>query len=184
LVGAGLVACDQTPQVTDVPLGFNITEGLLVLSDADPTLGTVILSSTAGNCPSFQAGMNPQNIALSDMLTFNLQVQNAVGSYLPLTAGTYDIVMSVQPGAGNYASCTEFETTHVCVATPTGGNSGTVTLQSFSPDAGGASLVEYVVVFGYSRFSGGYALTTCLVPSTAMAPDAGTCVLPGGGGPI
>lgn len=184
LVGVGVVACGATLQVTDVPLGFDINEGLLVLSASDPTLGTVILSDTAGNCPSFQMGLNPQNIAGTQMLTFSLQVQDVVGAYLPLTAGNYNIVMSAQPGAGNYASCTEYQTSLTCVSTPTGGNNGTLTLQPFAPDAGGGSVVQYAVVFGYSRFSGAFPLTTCLVPSTATVPDAGVCVLPGGGGPI
>lgn len=180
VVSAAVIACNQSPSITNTTLGFNIAESLLVVLEGDPTLGTVILSSTAGNCSSYQAGLNPDNILSSDFLTFSLQVQDSVGGYLPLTAGTYNIVMAAQPGAGNYASSTEYETNIGCRTTATGANSGTVTVQPFNPDAGATSVVQYSVVFGYDRFIGAYSLSTCLVPSTAKAPDAGTCIPPGG----
>ena len=179
LVSLGVVACDESPQITDTPLGFTISEGLLILLDGDPTLGSVILSSSTGNCKSFQMGLNPQNILLSDFLTFNLQVQDPDGGYLPIAEGVYTIVEAAQPGSGNYAACVEYETSASCAYSPTGANSGTLTLQPFAPDDGGTSDVTYSVVFGYSRFSGAYNLTTCRVPADVTEPDAGTCAPPG-----
>jgi hypothetical protein len=184
LVSAGVFACNSSPQIHDVPLGFNIVEGLLNVSSADPRLGSVILSSTGGNCRSYQQGLNAYNIALTDVLVFNLGVQDATGGFLPLTAGTYNVEMAYVPTAGNYAFATEYEMDAVCDVTPTGANSGTITLQPFNTDAGGASTVSYSLVFGYDRFTGAFPLTTCLIPASATVPDAGACYLPGGGGPI
>jgi hypothetical protein len=183
VVTAGVIGCSSTPQITDTALGFAIVEGLLILKEDDATLGTALVSSTGGNCSSFQQGLNPANILGTDFLTFNLQVQDPVGAYLPLTAGTYTIVMAPQPGAGNFAGSIEYETMGDCALTATGGNSGTVTVQPFAVDAGATSTVTYSVVFAYSRFKGSYPLTTCVVPATATAPDAGVCVLPGSGPP-
>jgi hypothetical protein len=182
LVGFGVFACDQGPQVQTVPLGFTIVEGLINISQTDPTLASVILSSTAGNCPAYQTGLNVTNISQTDSLVFSLQVQDGDGGFLPIVAGDYTVEMNAIPDAGTYAFVTEYETSIICQVTPTGSNSGTVTLNPFDP--GHASDVSYSVVFGYDQFVGQFPLTTCLIPPTATVPDAGVCYLPGGGGPI
>jgi len=184
LVGVGIVACDQTPQVETIPLGFTIVEGLLNISEADPSYASIILSSTAGNCPGYQTGLNVTNISQTDALVFSLQVQDGDGGFLPVTGGNYSVEMAYVPAAGNYAFVTEYETSIVCGVAATGSNSGTIVLNPFSPDAGGGSDVSYTIVFGYDQFVGAFPLTTCLIPPTAVVPDAGACYLPAGGGPI
>jgi hypothetical protein len=183
-VGVGVVACGGSPQFQVVPLGFTIAESLINISATDPRLASVILTSTSGNCPLYQQGLNVTNLLLTDALVFSLQVQDASGGYLPVAGGTYNVEMAYVPGAGNYAFVAETETTPDCTSTPTGANSGTVTLQPFNPDAGGTSDVSYSIVFGYDQFNGAFPLTTCLIPATATVPDAGTCSLPGSGPPI
>jgi hypothetical protein len=184
LVGVALVACNSSPQIQNVPLGFTIVEGLLNISEADPSLASVILSSTAGNCPAYQTGLSVTNISQTDSLVFSLNVQDGDGGFLPVTGGTYSVVMSYVAGAGLYTAVTEYETSFTCTATPTGFNSGTMTLQPFNPDAGGTSDVSYSIVFVYDQFTGAFPLTTCIIPPTAVVPDAGACYLPSGGGPI
>jgi hypothetical protein len=183
LVSAGVFACDQSTQIQTVPLGFTIGEGLLEVQENDPTTGAVILSSTSGNCSTYQQGFGVKNILGTQALVFTLQVQDNAGGYLPLTAGTYNVEMGYNAGAGNFALATEIQTTLICSATQTGANSGTVTVQPFNPDAGATSVVSYTIVFGNSQFVGSFPLNTCIIPATAPEPDAGACNLPGGGGP-
>jgi hypothetical protein len=182
LVATGVVACDDTPGIMVTPLGFTVAEGLLLLSETDPTVGTVVLASNTGNCKAFQAGAFFSQILLSDFLTFSLQAQDATccstdAGFLPLTAGTYTIVTSAVNGAGLYATSTEFETDAQCNYSPTGANSGTVTVQPFNVSA--ASNATYSVVFGLDEFNGGFGLSTCVVPADAGQLDAGTCLIPG-----
>ncbi len=184
VLGLVTIGCNDAAQIQDVPLGFTIVEGLLNVSAKDPTLGSVILSSTGGNCPSYQRGLNVTNILLTDVLVFNLGVQDAAGNFLPLTGGTYNVEMHYVAQAGNYALATEYEMDAVCDVTPTGANSGTITIQPFDIDAGATSTVTYSLVFGYDRFTGASPLITCVIPESASVPDAGTCELPAGGGPI
>ncbi len=183
LVSTGVVACDDSPGITVAPLGFTIAEGLLLLQDNDPTLGTVVFASNAGNCQAFQAGAAFHQILLSDFLTFNLQSQDATccsnGGFLPLTAGTYNVETGFNPGAGLFATSTEIETDAECNFTPTGANSGTIVVQPFSTDAGGTSNGSFSVVFGIDEFNGGFGLTTCIIPADAGSLDAGTCLIPG-----
>lgn len=182
LVGVAMVACSQSPQLQTIPLGFTIVEGLINISETDPSLASVILSSTGGNCPAYQTGLSVTNISQTDSLVFSLQVQNGDGGFLPVTGGSYAVEMSYVPAAGNYAFVTEYETSIICQSTPTGSNSGTVTLDPFDPGHG--SDVSYTIVFGYDQFVGAFPLATCLIPPTATVPDAGACYLPAGGGPI
>jgi hypothetical protein len=184
LVGVGVFACDQSPQIQTVPLGFTIVEGLLNTSQTDPTLASVILTSTAGNCPSYQLGLNVTNIAQTAALVFHLEVHDGDGGFLPVTGGQYTVETNFTTAAGNFSYVTETETSLICGSTPTGSNSGTVTLDPFHPDAGETSDVSYSIVFGYNQFVGAFPLTTCLIPPTATVPDAGACYLPAGGGPI
>jgi len=135
------------------------------------------LASTQDNCPAFQAGLGFNQVSSSDFLTFALQINSADG-YLPLTEGTYTIVMAAPSSAGLYSTSTEYETGPGCSVAITGANSGTVTVQPFSTD-GGTSTVNYQVVFGLSRFSGGYPLIDCVIPADATQADAGTCLPPG-----
>ena len=181
LASAGAVACDSSPGIMDTTLGFTINEGLLVLLEGDSTLGKVVLASNTGNCTLFQTGAGPNQIFLSDFLTFDLEAVS-VNGLLPLTAGTYTILGPGQAPTtpGLYADSIEIETNAACGPTNTGANSGSLTLQPFSPDAGGVSDVSYSVVFGYNRFSGAYPVLSCIVPATATIPDAGTCLIPGG----
>ena len=182
LVGVVGISCGQSEGIITVPLGFSITEGLLELSEADPTVGTVILAEYNGNCPAFQAGLDFTQIASSDFLTFNLQINGPDGGYedggyLPLTAGTYEIVMSSPATAGMYAASVEYETQNGCASgSITGANSGTVTVDPFNHS--GASDVTWSVVFGLNRFVGSYALQTCVVPA-GVGTDAGVCLPPG-----
>jgi hypothetical protein len=181
LACAGLAACGNGEGVTLTPLGFTIVEGLLVTNENDATAAQVILASNPGNCPFFQTGVGPWQIAESDFLTFTLQAQDAHttagGGFLPLTAGTYNIVMQFTAGAGLFASSTEYETDGNCNYPATGANSGTLTIDPFNSDAGATSGSSYSVVFGLNEFEGSFALTTCVVPATAVY-DAGTCATP------
>jgi hypothetical protein len=180
LSSVGVVACSDAPSITTTPLGYTIQEGLMVLSENDPTIGTVIFAANTGNCKLFQAGATPTQILLSDFLTFSLGVQDSNQGSLPLTSGTYNIIIPPLPtAAGLYATSTEYETDAECDYSPTGANSGTITLQPFDPDAGSGSNASFAVVFGYDQFVGGYGLTTCVIPAGTPALDAGTCLLPG-----
>ncbi len=181
LFAVAVAAC-SSPTVSDSQLGFNIVESLLLVSASDNTLGTVVLGSTAGNCPLFQEGADFLQIGSTDFLTFFLEALQPPDTALPLTAGTYTIIM---PGATNpadaglYAAVVEYETNDTCANSSTGGNSGTLTIQPFAPDSG-PSLASYTVVFGLQRFNGSYPLTTCVIPANApSALDAGTCLFPG-----
>lgn len=181
LVSLGVSACDDTPSVSTVPLGWTIQEGLLVLLDGDPTTGSVIFAANPGNCQLFQQGATPIQIRFSDFLTFNLGAQDANDDSLPLTAGTYNIFTTQLPtAAGLYATSTEYETDAECNYTPTGANSGTITVDPFAPDAGTGSNGNFSVVFGTDQFVGGYGLTTCVVGAHTPVLDAGTCLLPTG----
>lgn len=183
LLGAGVFACSN-PSVQDVPLGFVVTEGLLLLGQTDTTVGTVVLSSTAGNCRAFQAGANFEQIAGSDFLTFQLESLAPDLSLLPLGPGDYTILIPSVTGpqdAGLYAASVEYETNLGCdQSIVTGANSGTLTLNPFAVDAGGTSDVTFTAIFGYNRIKGAYSLNTCIIPGDAgSALDAGTCLLPG-----
>jgi len=182
LLTGGVVAC-SSQSISDAQLGFNVVESLLLVSDSDPTVGTVVLGSTRGNCPLFQEGASFVQIGSSAFLTFALEALQPDFDAGPLTAGTYTIIIpgpTLPPDAGLYATSTEYETTDVCAYSPTGANSGTLTIQPFTRDAGGDSVATYTVVFGLSRFNGTYPLATCVIPASAPAfLDAGTCLLPG-----
>jgi len=181
----GVFACGSTG-VTEVQLGFNIVEGILEIPENDPTTGTIILSNTGGNCPAYQRGLSVRNILLTDALVTAVQVQNILPDggvgFLPLTEGTYTIEQGLIESAGQYAFTVEYETSARCVVTPTGANGGTVTLDPFNPAAGATSTLTYSFIFGLDEFSGAYPLSTCIIPSTAAIPDAGTCELPDNGG--
>jgi hypothetical protein len=185
LVSVGVFACGSSG-VTNIPLGFPIVEGLLELQASDPTTGAIILSSTGGNCPAFQRGLSVRNILLTDALVTAIQVQDILPDagvgFLPLTAGTYTIEQGLVDSAGLYAFTVEYETTATCAVTPTGANSGSVTLQPFNPSAGGTSTVSYSFVFGFDEFTGAVPLNTCIIPASATIPDAGTCELANNGG--
>jgi hypothetical protein len=185
LTCAGVFACDSSPSISDAQLGFTIVEGILQVQENDPTAAAIILSSTGGNCPTYQLGASVRNILLTDALVFVLQTAgtSSDGGYNPITAGTYNVEMGFVADAGNLALVTEYETTPICQVTPTGANSGTVTVDSYNPAAGGNSTVSYSIVFGYTRFTGASPLSTCVIPASATPPDAGTCFLPNGGGP-
>lgn len=186
VVGAVVGACDATPGIQNIPLGFTIIEGLLEVQAGNPYVAAVVLSSTAGNCPNYQKGYTPTNIALTDSFFMLVQVQDGDGGFLPVTAGDYSIEMSVPAAAGSFGFVTEFETTAICQLTPTGANSGTITLASVPFDAGASSTVTYSMVYGYDEFTGSFPLTTCVIPNPTPTPaaDAGYCFLPGNGGPI
>jgi hypothetical protein len=183
VVSAGVVACDDTQGITTIPLGFTIAEGLLLVTASDPTAGTVVFAANAGNCPAFQAGAQFNQILLSDFLTFGLAVQDGSGNALPLTAGTYNISPPPLPaGAGLFSFSTEYETTAECAYSPTGANSGTITVQPFDPSANGGSNGSFSVVFGYDQFNGGFGLSTCVLPTPVpvLGADGGpTCLYPG-----
>jgi hypothetical protein len=185
LVSVGVFACGSSG-VTTVPLGFTIVEGLIELQENDPTIGAIILSSTGGNCPAFQRGLSVRNILLTDALVTAIQVQDILPDggvgFLPLTAGTYTIEQGLVHSAGLYAATVEFETNAACAVTPTGANSGSVTLQPFNPTPAGASTVSYDFVFGFDEFTGAFPLKTCIIPASATTPDAGTCELANNGG--
>jgi hypothetical protein len=181
LVSVGVSACDDTPGIMTVPLGWSIQEGLLVLLEGDPTTGSVIYAANPGNCQLFQQGASPIQIRFSDFLVFNLGAQGSTDDSLPLTAGTYNIFMTTLPtAAGLYAQSTEFETDAECDYTPTGANSGTITVDPFVPDAGSGSNASFSVVFGTDQFVGGYGLTTCVIGAQTPVLDGGTCLLPTG----
>ena len=184
LTCAGVFACDASPSISDTQLGFTIVEGVLQVQENDPTTASIVLSSTAGNCPTYQLGASVRNILLTDALVFVLQAAgtSSDGGYNPVTAGTYNVEMGFVADAGNIALVTEYETTAICQVTPTGANSGTITVQPYNPGAGGNSTVSYSIVFGYSRFNGASPLSTCVIPASVTPPDAG-CFLPNGGGP-
>ncbi len=187
LASWGAVGCGDTAGITNVQLGFTIAEGLLLLSDTDPTLGTVVFASNPRNCKAFQAGATFNQILLSDFLTFTLQAQDTnthvtngqlIGA-LPLTAGTYNIEMGYTQGPGLFATSIELETDPLCNFSETGANSGTVTVQPFNPDAGASSTASATVVFGLNQFMPAFPLTTCILPSDAGTLDAGSCLVPG-----
>lgn len=181
LLAVGVVAC-SSPSVSDAQLGFTVTEGLLLVSAADPTVGTVILSSTAGNCRAFQEGAAFSQIVPSDFLTFALESLAPDLSLLPLSAGTYAIEIPSPTGpldAGLYAASTEYETTSCDTLSATGANSGDLTLDPFNTDGGAGSTATFTVIFGYNRFRGAYPLTTCVVPVDGGTIDAGACLPPG-----
>jgi hypothetical protein len=186
LASVGVVACNETPGISNVQLGFTIVEGILEVQEGDPTTGAIILSSTGGNCPAYQRGLSVRNILLTDALVTAIQNQTILPDggvgFLPLTAGTYNIEEGLVDSAGLYAATKEFETTGNCAVTPTGANSGTVTLQPFNPSSGGISTVSYSFVFGLDQFTGAAPLNTCIIPADATGPDAGTCELPANGG--
>jgi hypothetical protein len=182
LFAVAVAAC-SSPSISDSQLGFNIVESLLLVSASDNTVGTVVLGSTAGNCPLFQEGADFLQIGSTDFLTFQMEsLAPDLLTYLPLTAGTYTILMPSATGpqdAGLYAAVVEYETNDVCANSSTGGNSGTLTIQPFAPDSG-PSLASYTVVFGLQRFNGSYPLATCVIPASAPPQlDAGTCLFPG-----
>ncbi|MGO8971423.1 MAG: hypothetical protein ACLQDQ_17850 [Myxococcaceae bacterium] len=183
LLSVGVISCG-TQGITNTQLGFEITEGLLLLSAADTTEGTVVLASNSGNCPAFQAGAGFTQILSSDFLTFYLASLSPELGLLPLTAGSYTINMPSANGpqdAGLYATSVEYETDVACDFTATGGNSGTITVQPFPLDAGAASVATYSVVFGNDQFTGSYPLVTCVIPATAPPIlDGGVaCLAPG-----
>jgi hypothetical protein len=186
LAGLGVGACssDATGPIQITPLGFDIVEALLLVDDSDATVGHVLLESTAGNCHAFQQGVAPSQILENDVLDFTLQAQDAnttaTGGFLPLTAGTYNIVMQFTAGAGLFAAVQEYEANGGCGVSPTGANSGSIDVNPFNPDAGGTSTVSYSAVFGLNEFTGNFALTTCVVPGSPPY-DAGTCIPPGSG---
>jgi hypothetical protein len=185
VVCAAFFACDSGPSISDTQLGFTIVEGILQVQEDDPTTAAIVLSSTGGNCSTYQLGASVRNILLTDALVFVLQAggTSSDGGYNPVTAGTYNVETGFVPDAGNIALVTEYETTAICQVTPTGANSGTITVQPYNPDAGGNSTVTYSIVFGYDRFNGAVPLSTCVIPASVKPPDAGTCFLPNGGGP-
>ncbi|MGO9831393.1 MAG: hypothetical protein ACLPJH_14740 [Myxococcaceae bacterium] len=183
LLGVVVVSCGSQT-ITNTPLGFEITEGLLLLSAADPTEGTVVLASNSGNCPAFQAGAGFTQILSSDFLTFALESLSPQLGLLPLSAGTYTINIPSGTGpqdAGLYATSTEYETDEACDFTATGGNSGTIGVQPFPLDAGAGSVATYSVVFGNDLFTGSYPLVTCVIPASAPPIlDGGVaCLVPG-----
>lgn len=182
----GAFACDGTPGIQNVPLGITLVEGLLEVSAGDPTLGAVILETTSGNCPTYQKGLGPDNISNNAAFFMTIQLQDGDGGFLPLTAGSYTIETGYIPSSGGYAFVTEYETTVICQVTPTGSNSGTITLDSLPRDAGATSVVTYDMVYGYDEFTGSFPLNTCVIPDPIPTPDpdAGYCYFPNNGGPI
>ena len=177
----GSASCSPAPTITDATLGFTIVEGLLLLDSSRPTIGTVVLAGTGGTCILLQKGYSFTQIASSDFLTFYLESVGPNLGFLPLTAGTYAVQIPSDTGAtsaGMYAAANEWETDGACNEIPTGANSGSVTIEPFSLDAGESSSVNYTVVFGTARFTGAYGLTTCIQPAGTQAVDAGSCTPP------
>ncbi len=179
LLGVGVIACGQSSALTNVPLGFDVAEGLLLVSSTTNTEATVVLASAAGLCPEFQKGVDFVQFGGADFLVFDLTVLGPYGGALPLTAGTYTIVIpSLIPTntQGLYAAAYEYETDDACNYSPTGANSGTVTVQPFSSDAGATSQATFTVVFGTAQITQSNSLTTCVLPGVPE-PDAGTCIV-------
>jgi len=177
---AGVVACSSSPDVTDGTLPFTIQEGLLLLLASDPTLGAVALGSTTGNCPTFQQGYDFSQIANSSFLYFLLGQLDGSNNPVALDGGTYTIIDPNNgsfSGPGLLANAVTVVTNQVCVPNYGLGTGGTVTVLPFNPPDGGPSSTTYAAVFGSTRYSGSYALATCLVPAGAVL-DGGACFGP------
>ena|SRR5208283_5720271 len=182
LLMVGIAACGSDQSIIDSQFGWTVSEGLLLVTESDPTVGTVLLASTVGNCDYLSQGIPWTDIASTAFLAFQLESVGPTLGFLPLSAGTYTITVPSSTGAtqpGLYGIANEYETGGDCTFTPTGANSGTLTLNPFVPD-GGVSAANWTLIFGVNRFQGANDLTTCTVPATTPPGfDAGTCVPPG-----
>jgi hypothetical protein len=187
IASAGLFACSSG--TSPGALNFTIAESLLVLEPDDATVGYALLSSAVGSCPALQRGLQPVEIGNTSYLLLIFEQVDSKGNYLPLTAGTYNIIdpfsssTPTPPALIGISSIVQTDAT--CAASGSTATSGTATLSPFNTTDGGTSTLTYTADYGGTQLSGTNQLTTCLVNVLAPALDGGcaACVGPGDGGP-
>jgi hypothetical protein len=185
----GLIAC-SSDTITDGSLGFTVAESILVLEPDNATIGYAVLSGGTGTCAALQSGVTiiPAQVGGLDYVYILLGQLDASANLLPLAAGSYTIINPTDPNSsftppGLLANAVALGSDSSCLGTPTFASSGTATVVPFDSSDGGSSTLNYTAVFGSTRVTGTYVLTTCLVPSTTALADAGTCVECVGGTP-
>lgn len=181
-VGLGLVAC-SSDTTTNGSLNFTVAESILVLEPDNATIGYAVLSGGTGTCAALQSGVTliPAQVGGLDYVYILLGQLDAQANLLPLAAGSYTIINPTDPNAsftppGLLANAVAVPSDTSCFGTATFASSGTATVLPFDATDGGSSTLNYTAVFGSTRVTGTYALSTCLVPSTTALADAGTCI--------